>query len=169
MTERILVAYASRRGSTREVAESIAVTLGALEADVETRPAHDVHSLEGYDGVVLGGGLYAGRLHKDARRFLHRHREALAEVPLAVFAMGPDELTEEKVAQSRAQLDRALAHEPAIAPATVAIFGGVVDPTTFRFPLNRMPASDARDWHAIDAWAEELPRAFAAARVPSPK
>jgi hypothetical protein len=36
----------------------------------------------------LGGALYMGRLHREARRFLRTHREALATRPLAVFAMG---------------------------------------------------------------------------------
>jgi hypothetical protein len=40
------------------------------------------------------------------------------------------------------------------------VFGGVVDPTKLRFPLSRMPASDARDWDAIDGWAAEVATAF---------
>jgi hypothetical protein len=57
---------------------------------------------------------------------------------------------------------------PELEPLSVAIFGGVVDPAKLPFPLNRMPASDARDWAAIEAWAEEVaarigPREMAAA------
>lgn len=158
---RVLVAYATRYGSTKEVAEEIAATLGAEGVAVDVMPAANVGHLHGYEGVVLGGSLYTGRLHKDARRFLAGHREALSVRSVAVFAMGPKSLEPSELAGSRAQLDRALAKTPEIEPVSVAIFGGVIDPAKLRFPFNRMPASDARDWHAIEAWAAEL-----AARTP---
>jgi menaquinone-dependent protoporphyrinogen oxidase len=156
MAAPILVAYATRRGSTLEVAEAVATRLRELGHAVEVRPADRVDDVGRYAGVVVGGALYTGRLHRDARHFLRRHRGALAERPLAVFALGPTSLSEEDVASSRRQLEKALAHEPALHPFAVAIFGGVVDPDKLPFPLSSMPASDARDWDAIDAWASEV-------------
>jgi menaquinone-dependent protoporphyrinogen oxidase len=153
---RVLVAYASKHGSTREVAERVAETIRGAGLAVDVMDAADVGHLRGYDTIVLGGALYTGRLHKAARRFLARHRDALSVRSVAVFAMGPKSLEPSEVAGSRAQLDRALAKTPEIEPVSVAIFGGVVDPATLRFPFNRMPASDARDWQAIEAWAAEL-------------
>jgi menaquinone-dependent protoporphyrinogen oxidase len=146
----ILVAHASRHGSTRETAEAVAGELRTLGLDVEVAAAAEVRSVEAYDAVVLGGALYTGRLHKDARAFLRRHG---AERPLAVFAMGPKTLAADEVAASRAQLDKALA---GLEPVSAAIFGGVVDPAKLRFPFSRMPASDARDWDAVRAWARDL-------------
>ena len=112
MTTPVLVAYATKAGSTREVADAVARTLRehGLEADV--RPAEEVGTLAPYNAVVLGTALYAGRVHKAARRFLRSHREELAVRPLAVFAMGPKTLADDDVAASRAQLDRALAAHP---------------------------------------------------------
>lgn len=156
MTDLLLVTYASKRGSTQEVAEAIAERLRSHGLQIELRPAAEVDRLEDYAGVVLGGALYTGRLHKDARRFLRRHRDRLASLPFAVFAMGPKTLAEAELASSRAQLDRALAEVPDIEPVSVAIFGGAVDPAKLRFPFNRMPATDARDWSAIRAWADEV-------------
>jgi menaquinone-dependent protoporphyrinogen oxidase len=164
----VLVAYATKKGSTREVAEAIATVLRRDGRDVDVRPAEDVDELDGYAGVVLGGSLYMGRWHRDARRFLQRHRRALATRPLAVFAMGPKTLAEDDVAGSRKQLDAALAEAPDLAPGSIAVFGGVVDPAKLRFPLNRLPASDARDWEAISAWAKEAATAFAAQRSSIP-
>jgi menaquinone-dependent protoporphyrinogen oxidase len=159
MTSPVLVAYATKAGSTREVAEVVARTLRehGLEADV--RPADEVGTLAPYGGVVLGAAIYMGRVHKAARRFLRTHREQLAERPVAVFGMGPAALTEADVASSRAQLDHALAPYPELPLATVAIFGGVVDPGKLRFPFNRMPATDARDWTAIRSWADAVANA----------
>jgi menaquinone-dependent protoporphyrinogen oxidase len=167
MSAHVLVAYASKHGSTREVAEAIAETFLEHGLGVELREAPSVADVESYDAVLLGGALYTGRLHPDARRFLRRHRAGLAQRPLAVFAMGPRTLAENEIAGSRHQLDRALAQVAELEPAAVAIFGGVVDPAKLRFPFNRMPASDARDWDAIHAWADEVAAAFATSPVPT--
>jgi menaquinone-dependent protoporphyrinogen oxidase len=156
----ILLAYATKHGSTREVAEAIAGKLGTSGHEVDVRVAADVHTLGDYDGVILGGSLYMGRWHGDAIAFLQRHRHALATIPTAVFAMGPLTLDESDVAGSRAQLDKALAKVPDVLPSAVAIFGGVVDPGKLRFPLSRMPAKDARDWDAIAAWADDVAAIF---------
>jgi menaquinone-dependent protoporphyrinogen oxidase len=159
---RVLVAHASTHGSTREVADRVAGVMRSAGLDVDVTAAADVGLLRGYDAVVLGGALYTGRLHKDARRFLTRHRDALSVRTVAVFALGPKSVEASDVAASRAQLDRSLSKTPEVEPVSVAIFGGVVDPAKLRFPFSRMPACDARDWDAIDAWASELAGRFAA-------
>jgi menaquinone-dependent protoporphyrinogen oxidase len=156
----ILVAYATKHGSTREVAEALADELRECGLEADTAPAALVDDLSPYDGVVVGGGLYMGRWHTDALRFLRRHRHALAVLPLAVFAMGPRTTDADQIAESRAQLDRSLGKVAGVDPFAVAIFGGVVDPTQLRFPLSRLPASDARDWPTIRAWAGEVAAAF---------
>jgi menaquinone-dependent protoporphyrinogen oxidase len=152
----LLLAYATKHGSTQEVAESIAATLAASGHQVDVRSAADVRDLDGYDGVILGGALYMGRWHADAKAFMKRHHEALASLPVAVFAMGPLTLEEKDVASARTQLDRALRPYRDVTPVSVAIFGGVVDPAKLRFPFNHMPETDARDWEAIREWALEV-------------
>jgi len=153
--KRVLVAYATKRGSTREVAEAIADTLRELGLAVDLRPAGEVEAVDFYDAVVLGGAIYIGHLHADARKLLKRHRDALRARRLAVFAIGPRTLSDDDVALSRAQLENGLA-EVSVDPDLTAIFGGVVDPAKLRFPFNRLDASDARDWDAIRAWALEV-------------
>jgi menaquinone-dependent protoporphyrinogen oxidase len=81
-------------------------------------------------------------------------------MPVAVFAIGPQTAEKHDLEASRAQLDKALERFPDIRPRAVAVFGGVIDPDALRFPFSRMPASDARDWEAIRAWAEEIAAAF---------
>jgi menaquinone-dependent protoporphyrinogen oxidase len=156
MAQHILVAVASKHGTTREVAEAIGGTLRELGLAVDVQEAGSVRDLGRYDAVVVGGGLYLGKWHADARRLLKRHRHELAGKRLAVFGMGPDALEEAKVAESREQLDRALAATPELEPIAVAVFGGALKPETWRFPFNRLPAFDARDWDAIRAWAEQV-------------
>jgi menaquinone-dependent protoporphyrinogen oxidase len=151
--KRIVVAYASKHGSTEDVGREIASTLRRGGNIVYLHGAETVADLSSYDAVVLGGALYMGRWHRDARRFLELHRSALERMPFAAFALGPPSL--EKEADSRKQLQYALdrAH---VLPDTVAIFGGVIDPARLRFPFNHMPRTDARDWPAIEQWALEV-------------
>jgi menaquinone-dependent protoporphyrinogen oxidase len=161
----ILLAYGTKHGSTREVTEAIAETLGKAGHECDVVPAAAEANLVDYDGVILGGSLYMGRWHPDAVRFLERNRRELATIPFAVFAMGPMTLKEADVAGSHAQLGKALAKFADLSPSATAIFGGAVDPKKLRFPLSRMPAGDARDWEAIAACAEHVEEAFA--RVPA--
>ena len=162
MLSLILVGYATRQGSTKEVAEAVAATLRERGLDVELRPAPEVRSLERYQAVVLGTALYMFRFHKHARRFLARHRAALAERPVAIFALGPFNDEEKEWQGVRAQLDRELAKFPWLLPVAKEVFGGKFDPAKLRFPYNlvpalkRLPASDIRDWKAIRSWAGEI-------------
>jgi menaquinone-dependent protoporphyrinogen oxidase len=152
----VLVAYASKHGSTREVAERVCETIQATGLRAHLRPALGVDDLDGYGGVVLGGALYMGRLHRHAHRFLRRHAAELADRPLAVFGSGPTDEEPDHWRQSREQLDAALARYH-LDPVAVEVFGGRLDPSQLRFPLSRMPAGDVRDWDAITAWARSLP------------
>ena len=154
MTTSILVAYATRHGSTAQVAGAIAGYLRARVDETALAPARGVRDpVDGYALVVLGAPLYSGRWHRDAHRFLKRHRGELAHVPVAVFGMGPRNDDEEAWRRSRAQLDGALASHGWLAPAAVAVFGGV-DPPDRR---GRKPQRDLRDWAAIRSWALTLP------------
>ena len=126
-----LVTYATRNGSTREVAAVIAGNLRALGVDVELGEARYVRGLtdqvrsqgRNWNLVVLGVPLYSGRWHRDAHRFLRQHRKELAGVPVAVFGMGPRDADLEAWQRSRKQLDRALAKHDWLTPIAVTVFG----------------------------------------------
>jgi len=160
MTARILVAYGSKHGSTGEVAAAIAERLRAAGFEAERKAAAAVDDVGGYDAVILGGALYTGRWHADAVAFLRRHARELDHVPFAVFALGPRSLEPADLAASRKQLEGALARSQDLEPVATAVFGGVVDPKKLRFPFNRLPACDARDWDDIAAFALRCAEAF---------
>ena len=153
MARSVVVGYATKRGSTREVAEAVVAVLLERGFAVELAPARDVEGVAGFDGVVLGAALYTGRLQRDARRFLKRRRKELATLPVAVFALGPRRDTKEHLERSRQQLERALAKVPEVKPVLTGCFGGV----------DRKKQVDLRDWGVIRAWAEDAADAFDAA------
>src|SRR5512145_254998 len=162
MSSPILVGYATRYGSTQEVAEAIAATLREGGIGVDIRPLREVRTLEGYCAIVLGAPLFMFHWHNDAIRFLARQREALAERPVAIFALGPvhDPYDEQEWQSSHVQLDKELAKFPWLTPVARELFGGKYDPAKLRFPINMLagkaPESDLRDWTAIRAWAAAL-------------
>jgi menaquinone-dependent protoporphyrinogen oxidase len=147
----VLVAYATKNGSTQQVAAAITAALREAGSQVTALPARGVRApVAGYELVVLGAPLYSGRWHRDAHRFLKRHRGELAAVPVAVFGMGPRSDTEEAWQRSRSQLDRALAKRGWLIPVAVTVFGGV-DPPARR----KGPRRDLRNWQAIHTWATD--------------
>ena len=163
MKPSVLVTFATRYGSTREVAQSIADTLKESGIEVDFQPIREVRSVEKYQAVVLGAPLYMFRWHKDARRFLSKHRKDIVQRPIAIFALGPIHDEEKEWQDVQKQLDKALAKYPWLNPAAVEIFGGRFDPARLRFPysflpaMKKIPASDIRDWTKIKSWAENLP------------
>lgn len=158
-TQSILVSYASRYGSTQEVAETIANTLRDAGLVVDIQPMKDVTKLNSYDAVVLGAAIYNARWHPDAHNFLLQHQEDLKQRPVAIFVLGPIAPTNGAMRNSRRQLDSELAKYPWLKPAAVAIFAGKYDPSKpgMGFFERLLPASDHRDWAAIRAWGNALP------------
>jgi len=85
----VLVAYASKRGSTGEIAEAVAEGLRGQGLAVDCQPVGEVRDVSSYRALVLGSAVYIKRWRGDARRFLRRHRKALAAMPFWVFSSGP--------------------------------------------------------------------------------
>jgi len=158
---RALVAYASKYGSVEEVARFVAERLEGRGIDCDVADAAEAVVKE-HDLVVLGAGLYMGKMHKQGRRFLKRNWAALSHVPYAVFAMGPLSAEEEELEKVRPQLERGLRGAPE--PVEAVVFGGVIDQERLHFPFNQMPAGDHRDWEAIEAFADRVARLV---RVPA--
>ena len=157
---KILVTYATKYGSTQEVAEAIAKFLESKKDAVSLIPLRKVRSLSGFDAVVMGAPFYMFRWHKEAILFLARFAEKLPKMPTAVFALGPFHDVESEWLEIGSQLDKELARFPWFHPVEAKLFGGKFDPVSLTFPFNlipalkQMPASDIRDWAAIDAWTQ---------------
>jgi menaquinone-dependent protoporphyrinogen oxidase len=159
VADRILVAYATRYGSTAEVARSIAHTLrqAGLEADV--RDVREVGAVGDYDAVVFGAPIFLARMLRSGRRFVAAHRRELSGMRVAVFFVGVDS----DEARQRA-LRRVLARRrPTIEPLSIGLVGGIVDGEKLRFrdktpPIRKMlPGGvDMRDWDAVHAWAASV-------------
>ena len=154
----ILVAYATRAGSTREVAEAIGQTLNEHGANNEVRSVTDVTDLHPYRAVILGSAIHAGRWLPEAVRFTSQHRSDLEQTPLIYFLVCGTlrEDTPEHHREVLAYLDpvRAIAQ-----PLEIGLFAGRINadhlPLLERMMVKvmRSPQGDWRDWTAIHEWA----------------
>lgn len=175
----ILVAYATRHGSTTGIAEHIAATLTGKGHAAQARPVEEVTGLDGYDAVVLGGAAYMFHWLKPAVRFAKKHRDELADRPVWLFSSGPLG-TDTVDAEGKDVLETTRPREfdelaALLRPRGEQVFFGAYDPDaepiglaerlTRRMPAARdsMPAGDFRDWDAITAWAEQIAAELASA------
>ena len=86
---RVLVATASRHGSTGEVALAMGQALRARGLAADVCAVDEVVSVDDYRAVVLGSAVYHGRWIPAAVSFAEAHADALAGVPVWLFSSGP--------------------------------------------------------------------------------
>jgi len=165
MPEKILIAYASRSGATKEIAEAIAGAVREEGFEADVRPAGTVAEISLYAGVVIGAPLYAGHLLKDMPKFIERHAKALKAKPVVAFVSGSSlgEPGPEDLKNANKALEGVKSH---VTLRDVAYFGGRFDPGSipvvgFFVRLGgRDRVKDNRNWDRIRAWGRGIPAAL---------
>ncbi len=165
----VLVTYASRAGSTAEIADVIHQTLAHNGLIVDLRPMQAVHDLSRYHAVVAGSAIQREKWLPEAMNFLQEHQAALRQKPFAAFlvcmALSRPTARAQQSAQGWMQPVRALAQ-----PVSEGYFAGALElrkvPLAY-WPLFRVAIllglwaeGDYRDWDAIRQWAGDLPGRF---------
>ena len=163
---KILVAYATAAGSTGEVAEAIGNALREAGDTVDVCRAKEVTDLSGYDAVVFGSGVRAGKTYAEAAAFLGKHQAALSSLPVAGFivCLTMKENTPDNCTQAAAYVDAMFASAPGVKlVGDKGLFAGQVDyktlPWLLKFILKRFikePGGDYRDFEAIRSWATSI-------------
>lgn len=162
MASHILVAYATRNGSTAEIALAVAKELENAGAAVMVTDMKTVSSVADYTAVVIGAPLYMGRLVKEVAQFVGTHKESLRNIPVAAFAVGIAPISPDPGAVGQAIAALHAAIDP-LQPVASTVFAGNVDIKKLSFiqremtELAKSPVGDFRDWAAIAAWARDLP------------
>jgi len=159
----VLVAVASKHGSTREIARVIANDLQAAGIPTDLCEVREVTDLSRYDAFVLGSGVYAGNWLPDMRSFAAQHAATLSGRPVWVFSSGPLGAPDSQPPANPARLAAALG---AIAVREHRIFAGKLDQAHLAVPelvvaaLVRAPVGDFRAWDAIHTWARTIASAL---------
>lgn len=160
--KKVLVVYASKYGSTGEVAQAIATHLCQRGASADVRRVEEVTDVETYDAVVVGSAVRMGQWLPPAVEFVGKHVDALRKLPTAFFTVHMMALDDSEASRSQ----RASYMDPVHAYLTAqneAFFAGKIDPSKLSFgdrlmtKLVRAATGDARNWQTIQAWANAIP------------
>ena len=160
---RVLVGYASRFGSTRDIANRVGSALRASGVDVDVCSVSEIANIDRYDAVVFGGGVYDGSWTTDATELMRRQATTLASKPLWLFSVGSFGDRHPLVGGLIKKEPKAIGEiEQTLHPRDYRVFAGVI-------ALDHWPAwgrllfkafgghdGDNRQWPDIDAWAEEI-------------
>jgi len=167
MDMKVLVAYASKRGATAEIARKIGEVLRQEGLDVDVVPAKQVSNPEEYQAVIIGSAAYMGMWRKEAVNLLKNNEKLLSERAVWIFSSGP---TGEGDPVELVQGWRfPKAQQPIIErikPRDITVFHGKLDPDTMNFFEKaiiknvKSAIGDFRDWNAITAWAKDIAKAL---------
>jgi len=164
---KILITYASRAGSTAEIAQAIGNSLSRSGTQVEVLPMQEVKDLAVYRAVVAGSAIRSSKWLPEAMQFVENHRSDLSKKPFATFtvsitlAMSNSDPYRQAVTKW-IQPVRAL-----VKPVSEGLFAGMLDFNKLPFnwdtvklravvALGIFPKDDRRDWKAIQTWAESI-------------
>ena len=160
----VLVAYTSRAGSTRGVAERIAARLQSHGREVHLDPLLGREEVYRFEAVVLGSPIYSGRVGDRGRRLPAPGTPA----PWPVAPCGPS-ASAGWARTGSPTTPRAGQKSQHLAPAREhRFFAGVLDASDLKliqriaFRRRGGQSGDLRDWAAIDAWADEIARELSA-------
>ena len=169
---RVLVAYASRYGATKGIAERIAATLRQQGLEVELESVRQAGDPAAYDAAVIGSAAYYFHWMRPAAKFMRRNADSLAARPVWLFSSGPlgtkahddkgRDFCEFLEPKEIAEFKRT------VKPREHKVFFGAMDGSKlgfwhrliYKMPVNRdgalFPNGDFRNWDKIDAWASSI-------------
>ncbi|HUW55113.1 MAG TPA: flavodoxin domain-containing protein [Planctomycetota bacterium] len=161
MDDRILIAYATKHGSTEGIARAIGKAFTEEGAQADVKPVGEAGEPGGYRAVVLGSPLYAGKVLGGIRRFAEEHAEELRSMPTALFFVcltmaQPSERAVQKVVKQTKPLVEL------VRPRDVGLFAGALDYADLGFfnrllmKLMKIREGDFRKWDVIERWAKDL-------------
>lgn len=166
----VLVTYASRSGSTVEIAGAIARILRDKRIDVDLRSMQTVDNITDYRAVIAGSAIRMDKWLPEAMRFIERHQQDLSQKPFAAFVVCLTLATRNERSRERALKTASGYLTPIrtmVPTVSEGLFAGVLDLSklsiVYRVPFSILTLAsvfregDYRDWQAIRNWAEDLP------------
>jgi menaquinone-dependent protoporphyrinogen oxidase len=161
MTQRTLIAYASKYGSTEEVAKYIAGILRDKGMEIDVKSVRKIKDISEYENIIIGSATRMDKLLKDALKFAENHTKELAIKKTAYFVVGAT--MKKDTAENREKVKGFLKPLGDIKePISLGLFAGKIDydkigpvwrAIASKDETGLMEEGDFRDWEAIRAWA----------------
>jgi len=162
MAEKTLIAYGTKYGATKEIAEKIGEVLKGEGIPNDVLSADKVKDLSPYKNVILGTAVYMGMGRKEAKSFLKNNAAAIKGCNVWFFSSGPsgkgDPVQLVKGAIIPVNLKELVA---GISFKDTAVFHGCLDAARMKglekWIVKRVggDTGDFRDWDMITAWAKK--------------
>lgn len=155
---KVLVTVGSKHGSSEEIGAAVRSAIADAGVEAVQLPPEQVTSLEGYDAVVIGSGVYAGRWVGAARDLVDRHADELRQRPVWIFSSGP---LGEPPKPDESPPDGVAAAEK-VGAREHKIFAGSLDRAKLGIAeravigMVRAPYGDFRSWPEITAWGTRI-------------
>lgn len=163
---KLLVTYASIKGSTVGVARTIGDELHNQGAQIDALPINLVPGVSEYSAVVIGSAIYGRQWLEPAVEFLQTYRAYLSHIPVAYFIVCVTMRENMEAHRSTVLSYLAPVQEsiPEIKPVAIGAFAGAFNSRQWALPILLMlkarhelpPEGDFRNWKAIRAWARNL-------------
>jgi menaquinone-dependent protoporphyrinogen oxidase len=158
---KVLVVFGSERGGTAGLARMVGTAFQRRGWTAEVRDAIVPGRVDA-DLVVVGGALYMGRWHANARRFVRENQRALRDVPVWLFSSGP--LDDSARAGDIAPVGQVQAIASRLEARGHMTFGGRLEAKPKGFVAKRMARTMAGDWRDqmhVEEWVQQILREFA--------
>jgi menaquinone-dependent protoporphyrinogen oxidase len=167
MSKKLLVTYASKAGSTKEVAEFISDSLSASGFETIVLNVNKVKNVNMFDAIIIGTPLRFDKPVHDSISFVQRYSNDLKKIPVACFALGSS--MKYKLNGDRDKVINML--NPLLSkipePFEIGLFGGKINYERlswfWKFLAEKdnsglMDEGDWRDWEEIESWIDNIKR-----------
>jgi len=157
----VLVTYATKVGSTFDVAEQIAKTLQQNGLTVTLHKAEKSLDPAPFDAVIVGSAIRVGRWLPPVVQFVENNVSTLVKRPVAFFTVCMT--LHEDTPENREEVYGYT--EPVrrlLTPQAEGFFAGAMNYKLLSFPVRTIvkrigvPEGDYRQWNDITGWAEDI-------------
>ncbi|HEX4921821.1 MAG TPA: flavodoxin domain-containing protein [Candidatus Bathyarchaeia archaeon] len=164
---RVLVAYASKYGSTKGIAEFIGEKLGKRGMGADVRDVSTVMVLGEYDAFVIGSAVFMGHWMKEAKQFVSQNRSFLSTRPVWIFSSGPTGTSEtDKKGRNLRKVSGPTEIgelRESLNPRDHHVFFGAFHPDQMKGAMGffgrmapKEDQGDFRNWTEIEAWTNSI-------------
>lgn len=164
----ILIAYASKFGTTGEVANALGKVFCHEGHTVDTQWVKHVQDIHTYDAVIIGSAIQYDTWMSEATEFVTANQHILRTLPVAYFftCLVLSKHTEKAEQKATVYAKKVSSLIPRVTPVSVGRFAGVLDYSQMSFfsrqifrvgmSIMGVQEGDYRDWDAIHSWAKGL-------------
>lgn len=161
MSKKILVAFATKLGSTIEVAQVIGNIISQNGAAVDVKPIKEISDISGYDATIVGSAIRMAQWLPEATDFIKKHQSQLNKKSTAIFSVHILNLDNDPESQQE-RLAYTKSIKEILSPKAEAFFAGKIDQSQLSFferllfKMIKSPEGDFRNWEAIRNWAAKV-------------